>query len=453
MPTTVPAPAGMPALGDMNSQSARADARKAGYYIDASGVYAPGSGQRVQNTFSGAQASQNTAPSATQIPIINGVPISPSNGSTGPQTGAIMYRSDPQYAQYFGAGTPGYSSTSQTYNATPTAPEPAQQSLSSFNLAQGNQVDANGAPVARPASVTSGQTAVVPAGVTDPIQTAAAAAGGQPAPNAEQFATGVAAPNESGNGYGPYATTEPPTLTVQGRYSENGQIIEKTVDQFGNPYYNTVGNAPTSVPAPSAAGAPPAPVAPGVPPVPAHQDPAALANPASVTPTGMSQHTFIGTDGKPQVVSLSDSDFQMALQDQQNAQAAVHQATMFSQGIEQGKLDVSRITQEYSKAYNDALVANNSATLAQTAARDAMQNEINKQTNAINSAAQAANAQFQQGQLENQRSATAQTNALELQKLEAQRQAQAQTTSTEREKIDLSRQQGRGRRLPQVRYA
>ena len=132
---------------------------------------------------------------------------------------------------------------------------------------------------------------------------------------------------------------------------------------------------------------------------------------------------------------------------------AVRQATQFSQGIEQGKVDILRATQVGQQAYNDALVKSQSVQNAQTALRDAMQNEISKQTEQINAAAQVANQQYQQGQLEQQRSATAQTNALELQKLEAQRQAQAQTTSTEREKIDLSRQQGRGRRLPQVRYA
>ncbi|HXJ31075.1 MAG TPA: hypothetical protein VNG35_10555 [Gemmatimonadales bacterium] len=454
---TVPPPAAMPStLGNTNDQSVRADLRKQGYFIDASGIYAPGAGQRVGDTFSGAQASQNVAPSQTQIPIINGVPISPSNGSTGPQTGAIMYRSDPQYAQYFGRGTPGYTATSQTYNATPTGPEAGQQSLAAWNTAQGNQVDQTGAPIARPASVTSSQApttngAVIPPSVTDPVATAAAAAAGA-APNADRFAAGVSAPNESGTGYGPYATTEPPKLTVQGRYSENGQIIEKSVDQFGNPYYNTVGNAPSAVSPPAQPAAPDqAPAA--APAVPAHQDPAALANPASVTPTGLSVHTFIGTDGKPQTVNLSDSDFQMALQDQQNAQAAVRQATQFSQGIEQGKVDILRATQVGQQAYNDALVKSQSVQNAQTALRDAMQNEISKQTEQINAAAQVANQQYQQGQLEQQRSATAQTNALELQKLEAQRQAQAQTTSTEREKIDLSRQQGRGRRLPQVRYA
>jgi hypothetical protein len=456
----------MPALGDTNNQSVRVDLRKQGYYIDASGVYAPGAGQRVSNTFSGSMAGQNTAPSATRLPIINGTPVSPSTGSTGAQTGAIMYRSDPQYAQYFGAGTPGYSSTSMQANATPTGMVAGQQSLADWNTKNAPPMTAPlpaapvapavaaAAPASGPASVTqAGQPNAYSSGGLGPVvapggpQAKAAEAGVSP-----EFQAGVSAPNESGSGYGPYATAEPPKLTSQGQYTENGKIIQKSVDQFGNPYYQTVGNAPTSVAAP--AGAPAAaPATPAQPTTPAAADPAAVANPNSVTPTGLQQHTFIGTDGKPQVVSLSEQDYQMALQDQQNAQEAIRQAAQFAQGIEQGKLDVSRMAQEYQKAYNEALVSNNSAQLAQTAARDAMQNEIAKQTQEINRAAQAATAQFQQGQLEQQRSATAQTNIIETQKLEAQRQASAQQNATEHDKIGLQRQQGRGRRLPQVRYA
>jgi len=451
----VPAPAAMPSYGNTNDQSVRADLRKQGYFVDASGVYAPGAGQRVGDTFSGAQASQNVAPSASRLPIINGTPVSPSNGLTGPQTGAIMYRSDPQYASLFGAGTPGYSSTSMQANALPSQPIAGQQSLADWNTQQAAVAAPLPAPTVQPsvpgtAPVTN--AANVPA-VTDPAAQAAAA---NPAADPAAFQAGLAELNESGTGYGPYATAEPPTLTSQGQYAENGKLVQKSVDQFGNPYFQTVGNAPTAVapPAgtPAAAASPPGPAAVGTP-VTAHTDPAAVTNPASVTPTGLQQHTFIGTDGKPQVVSLSEDDYQMALQDQQNAQAAVRQATQFSQGIEQGKLDVSRITQEYSKAYNDALVANNSATLAQTAARDAMNNEIQKQAQEINRAAQVATAQFQTGQLEQQRSATAQQNAVEMQKLEAQRQATAMSNSTEHDKLSLQRQQGRGRRLPTVRYA
>jgi len=443
---TVPAPAAMPStLGNTNDQSVRADLRKQAYFIDASGIYAPGAGDRVGDTFSGTQSGMNVAPSASRLPIINGVPISPSNGMTGPNTGAIMYRSDPQYASLFGQGTPGYTSTSMQANALPGQAVPGQTSLADWNTQQA-------ATRAAPAPAVQDAGAVAPT-ITDPATQAAAAAAADPA----AFQEGVSAPNESGTGYGPYATAEPPKLTSQGQYSENGKIIQKSVDQFGNPYYQTIGNAPTSVapPAGAPAATPPAAGSPdqAAPPVPAHQDPAAVANPASVTPTGMSTHTFIGTDGKPQVVSLSEQDYQTALQDQQNAQAATREAAQFAQGIESGKLDVLRATQVAQQAYNTELVKSNSVQNAQTAMRDAMNNEIAKQTQQINAAAQAATAIFQQGQLEQQRSATAQQNAIEMQKLEAQRQSSAMANSTEQDKLSVQRQSSRGRRLPQVRYA
>ena len=95
---------------DTNTQSGRANLRDQGYYVDSSGVYAPGAGDRVGNTFGGSQKGSNTADNGNRLPVIGGRPVSPSNGFTGPNTGYIMYRGDPQYQQFFGPGTPGYSS-------------------------------------------------------------------------------------------------------------------------------------------------------------------------------------------------------------------------------------------------------------------------------------------------------------------------------------------------------
>jgi hypothetical protein len=108
---------------DSTNQSDRADARKAGYYIDNSGVYSPGSGARVGDTWgaSGGTANgahQTNAPDdGHRLPVIGGHPVSPSNGFTGAQTPYIMYRGDPLYQQFFGPGTPGFSSA-----PTPWAP-------------------------------------------------------------------------------------------------------------------------------------------------------------------------------------------------------------------------------------------------------------------------------------------------------------------------------------------
>lgn len=103
---------------DTNDQSGRADLRKQGYFIDNSGAYSPGAGARVGDTWSGGNSSKNTPDDGHRLPISsNGTPISPSNGFTGPQTGAIMYRGDPQYSSLFGIGTPGFSSA-----PTPWAP-------------------------------------------------------------------------------------------------------------------------------------------------------------------------------------------------------------------------------------------------------------------------------------------------------------------------------------------
>jgi len=95
---------------DTNNQSDRADLRKAGDYIDDSGVYSGGGGQRVGDTWSGANANKNVAPNNVFLPIKNGMPQSPWKAQTASpsemaaQPGAVPF-SSPDFASLFGPGS------------------------------------------------------------------------------------------------------------------------------------------------------------------------------------------------------------------------------------------------------------------------------------------------------------------------------------------------------------
>jgi hypothetical protein len=412
-PASVPAPAAMN-LGDTNQQSTRADLRNQGYYIDNSGVYAPGAGQRVGDTWSGANAGQNTAPSPTRLPVINGTPVSPSNGFTGVQTPAVMYRGDPAFNTYFGEGTPGYSSRNPDLGAgalpagqatlpgqAPPAAPPATEPLTMGPLQSG--LAAGAQPAAQPA-VAGGSRG-----------TGGEAAGG-PGPNAPSsggapaYQTQFQQPSDSGYGFGPYATSQPPTLTVQGQYVDGANVIEKSVDQYGNAYYQKVGDAAPprqdqgAQPAPGAA----APAAPG----------SSAPQPAPPAGPGKKSVSVALPDGTVFTGDLSPQDQAQLQSDLAGIAKANADALKFTQGIQQGQLDIQRLTQVATQAYQTSLIQNQSVANAQQAAYQAMQIDVQRQAQ------------------------------------ELQRNQQAQTVGLEREKLDLQRQQLRhtARRRSAVQY-
>jgi hypothetical protein len=414
---SAPAPSN---LGNTNDQSVRADLRNQGYFIDDSGIYAPGAGDRVGDTFSGDQASRNTAPSPTRLPILNGHPVSPSNGFTGPQTDSIMYRGDPLYNQYFGQGTPGFSSTSRGANALPGALPNGQQTYAGA-YGQPNTTPQLPQPAAQPQPAPS-VSAPAPTGLNT-VQTPETAAQALQRGQSQQYLLAFQQPNQDGTGYGPYSTPQQPQLTVHGRYVDGGNIIEKSTDQYGHEYFQTVGSAngqpntehpPAPAPAQPAAAPAAAPAAPATP-----TNPTTGAPTTPAQPVGTAARTVVGPDGKPYQLNLTDEDYQQVLSDQRAAADAQKQATQFAQGIEQGKVDIERSVAEWNKTYQQGLLQFQDRQLAVQQANQAMQIDLQKQ-------------------------------ALELQK-----QQQGMTVSLEREKLDVARQQMRGsgrRRLPQVRY-
>ncbi len=384
-------------LGDTNQQSVRADLRKAGYFIDNSGVYAPGAGNRVGVTWSGNNSGMNTTPDEHRLPVLNGTPVSPSNGFTGEQRDDIMYRGDPLYNQFFGQGTTGYSSTSMQANAVGGA------------LPQG-QGQYQIRPMAPVPAAPATPTAAAPSSYTPPTAETSAQSTTRNQPNTSAWAQGFQQMNGDGTGYGVYATSAPPELTVEGRYEENGSMIEKSVDQFGNAYFQTVGAATSAPPTAPGQPGPTAPQQPATPPV---TPPA----PAADDPTkGGTLVPLLGSDGSVNYVPKALYDQHKADIDAQAAAAAA--AIKFNQGIEQQKVDVSKMVAEYQKSYNDALIAGQNAQLAQQMAIAQMQAELQRQTQ------------------------------------ELQRQQQGMTVSIEREKLDIQRRNQRGSRraLPQVRY-
>jgi hypothetical protein len=104
---------------DTNDQSGRADLRKQGYFIDNSGVYAPGSGsnnssngKRVGDTwgasggFANGAAQANEKPNDVFLPLQNGTPMSPSNAkSYDVRMPGVSYIGDSNFASLFGPGS------------------------------------------------------------------------------------------------------------------------------------------------------------------------------------------------------------------------------------------------------------------------------------------------------------------------------------------------------------
>lgn len=407
---SAPAPTGFTVGGttyDTNNQADRATLRTAGYFIDDSGVYAPGAGDRVANTWSGSNESRNVAPSPTRLPILNGNPVSPSNGFTGAQTPNIMFRGDPLYSQYFGPDTPGYSSTSKTYNATP-GPLPDNQQT--FEGAYGA---INKAPLPAPAvrtgatpSVTTNPPAPAPAGFQPPAPEASADA------LKNQWMNGLMAPNEQG-GFGPYSLGEPPRLTVESTYNDKGRMIEKSVDQNGNPYFRDTGPAlvgvdNTAPPATPSAPAQPAPPTTTTPTQPAATSPATPAN-KNLVAIPLADGSGVAQVPAEQAQAIQAYFGKIA------DQAA--QARAFAQGLEQDKFDLSKMIAVANQAYQQGLIKFQNDQLAQQSAYQAMQIELAKQSQ------------------------------------ELQRQQQAQQVSMQQQQLDVQRQSMRGRRrVPQVRY-
>ncbi len=439
---------------DTNNQADRATLRQQGYYIDNSGIYAPGSGQRVGSTFSGANASQNVAPSPTQLPIIGGIPVSPSNGETGPQTGAIMYRSDPQYAQYFGPGTPGYSSTTAAgARGNPTlgasGPIAGQGTLMQYDRANGInpelglQPDASvPAPAGMPTSTTLGPMIPGDTTATPQAQTGAAAlSGASPTDQTSSWLQGVQAPSTGANGYGygPFATADVPQLTSAGApYTQNGQLIQKSTDQYGNAYYQTVGTAPTAATATTT-------------------PPGQTTTPAS---TDTSDPSHNGTWGPVQIgtgiVWVPNTDLSQIKADQHAAALATAQATAFDQTNRTGQLDINRMVAVQHAAYESSLAQNASATLAQNAAKDALANEIAQQTLALNQQKQTTDVAYQNAQIANAQANTAATSARDVANASyqsGQLANTAQANSLNAQKLMQDRQTARGRSLPMVRYS
>lgn len=423
---TVPAPAALappqpanagidPTTGqpyNFNDQSSRADYRaNTGGYIDNSGVYAAGAGARIGDTWSGANASQNTAPDIHQLPVINGVPVSPSNGFTGENTGAIMYRGDPQYEQYFGPGTPGYSSrptpwapggawdgTDPNGYLRPAAAAAGQQSLADWNSAQAP------APATYKGPMQPGSSVPAPAALGSP------SAGSEADTAAWQ--AGMAAPSDSGMGFGPYATQDAPELTVQGRYTENGQIIEKSTDQYGNPYYQTVGAAPANSPA-TTTTAPAAPAAP----------------PAAPDPTAGGKLVPLVVGDKleyvPKEVAAKKEADDADKKAQSDALAAANkQVEMFRRADLDRQFNLQQTIAAGTIAHNKAMEQQASAAQAQLAMHQAMQDDIAKQAQELAQKAAAQTAIFQQQQIETTRQGQAMTNSIEQDKLALQRQQQ-----------------------------
>ena len=117
--------------------------------------------------------------------------------------------------------------------------------------------------------------------------------------------------------------------------------------------------------------------------------PGALATSTNLTNGGGNTNTTAaptpGGDGFDFSQYLSYLNNQAGIQQQNfqkwaDAQAA---ATKFNQGIEQGKLDLDRITQQQAAAYQNAMLQYRSQELAQQAAATAATNEIERQKLAL----------------------------------------------------------------------
>lgn len=428
-----------------NSQSDRATLRSQGYYIDNSGIYAPGSGQRVGSTFSGSAASQNVAPSPTQLPIIGGIPVSPSNGETGPQTGAIMYRSDPDYAKYFGPGTPGYSSTTAAgARGNPllgaSGPEAGQGTLMQYDQANGInpelglQADTS---VPAPANMPTTMGPMIPGDTSATPQTTnapAALSGASPTDQNNSWLTGIQQLNSSGYGYGPYSTQDTPQLTSAGApYNQAGQLIQKSTDQYGNAYYQTVGTAPAQP-----AAAPAAPVAPAA--AAASADAAAGRTQQVEVPDGKGGYATVMMTPQDKVAYLADATKQAN---------AAQQVITFNQTETNRQFNLKQTIDTAHAAYETSIAQNASVAQAQKAANDAITNTLNQQTLALNQQKAASDTANQQATL----AQNASRNAADALYQQGQLANTAQTNSLNAQKLAQDRQSARGRSLPMVRYS
>lgn len=409
---SAPAPSPSHNMGNTNNQSVRADLRKQGYYIDDSGVYAPGAGQRVGDTWSGANSQYNVAPSPTRLPIINGHPVSPSNGFSGVQTPYIMYRGDPDYAKYFGADTPGYNSTSMAANALPGALPEGQATYGSLpsvpaQPAQSTTTTSTYQPQANPTA-----PAVLPPGSNISLSNLTAGdgqhLGDQDAATQAQFHAA----------YGNNAE--------QAWVQEHNKAIGSNATQGSAPVApqappqapQTTPGSPQPQTAPPSGGQPPR--VPGEP-----ETPSQFGQPQDLVPITM-------PDGS--IAQVPREFYQEYLAAGQAQAAAAAAARQFDQGIAQGQLDIQKMVATYNKAYQDALIAGQAADRAQQMAIEQMHAELQKQSLELQKQLQAQTAQYQQ------------------QQIELGKGQQAATLSIEREKLAEQRRQSRGhRRLPQVR--
>lgn len=441
---------------DLDTQQGRADFRAGGGWVEgnAQGGYdyqAPsgdtghgGGGQHPSQgaTFDTPGGVSSGPAQGPVLPLLNGHPVSPSNGFTGQQTPYIMYRGDPLYSQYFGPGTPGYQATSRTYNATAG---PLPQGQATYEGTYGSlqapkpatSSSDSGAGSSYSDTSLGGDTTSVPApsGYNYTPETSDQSIARQ------TWMSGLQQPSDSGYGYGPYATADQPDVKPQGTYTDNGRTIEKSVDQYGNPYYRDVGAA-------SAAPAVSTPAAPAA--APAQNTTSAGTTSGTNTTTGTNTNTTTGTNTtnttNQQTVAIALPDGSGVVQipadqadavraDLAKAAQALAASQQFSQGLQQQQFDLTKMVDQANMAYQQALLQYNNAQLAQTAAYQAMQIELQKQAQELTRQGQA-----QQFTLASQQAADARAN-------------QANQLSMQREQLNLQRQQLRSGRRVSVRYA
>lgn len=178
-------------------------------------------------------------------------------------------------------------------------------------------------------------------------------------------------------------------------------------------YYQAVANSKMPEPAPvpgqpapaQPAAVQPAAAAPVAAPV-AATPPAATATPVTAVPTGLVPFLSRDKDGNPVVVQVSPEIKAEALAAQTAQAAASARALQFTQGIEQGRLDIEKLTQTQTATYQQMVLSGNDKRDAQAAATQAMQIELQKQTLELNRQNTAQTAALQREQL-----AVAQKNA------------------------------------------
>lgn len=152
---------------DTNNQSDRADLRTQGYYIDNSGVYAPGGGQRVGDTWNAGggmangQHQNNEAPNDVFLPIQNGTPMSPSNAQTyDSRQPGVSYIGDSNFSQLYGPGSYFFSAGGPSHYGW-MAPGAGASNAGDFLSALLNYATlTNSAPTQRPSASPAGNPAL-----------------------------------------------------------------------------------------------------------------------------------------------------------------------------------------------------------------------------------------------------------------------------------------------------